>query len=195
MRSFTSTSKESFSESYAESFLRASRILPVSRDRVDAVIESWQRELPGVTGAGLALGKRAHRLTGLLNAPVEGELARMGLTKGEYDILSVLRVSGRPYRLRPSDIAQRLLLSSGGTSNLLRRLTDAGLVERDAHPSDARSSWVRLSAAGVTTTDRIVRAASTVQAELLAKVPEKVQRQAIEALRALLVALGDVPDA
>jgi len=58
-----------------------------------------------VVGVELALAKRAGRLSALLGERVNAELARMGLTKAEYEILAVLRASGAPYRLRPSDLA------------------------------------------------------------------------------------------
>jgi len=163
----------------------------VNTDRVDAVVEAWSRELPGVVGVELALGKRAHRVSALLAAEVDAELARFGLTKAEYDVLAVLRSAGPPYRLRPSDLSQRLLLSSGGTSNLLRRLTTEGLVERDPHPDDARGNWVRLSGKGVAVAEDAVKAASAAQAALLRDVPPETVGAAIDALRNLLIALGD----
>ena len=158
---------------------------------MDDIADAWGSELPGVVGAELELSKRAARLSALLGAPVEAELARLGLTKAEYDILAVLRAAGSPYRLRPSTLAQRLMLTSGGTSNVLRRLEAAGLVDRDPDPSDARSSWVRLTGTGVTRTEEAVRAASAAQAARLRDVPPGTARNAIEALREVLVALGD----
>ncbi|MEV0895976.1 MarR family transcriptional regulator [Actinoplanes sp. NPDC049802] len=166
----------------------------MARDVVDDISEAWTAELPGVVGAELEISKRAARLSALLNAPVEAKLARLGLTKAEYDILAVLRAAGDPYRLRPSALTQRLALTSGGTSNVLRRLTLAGLVERDPDPSDARSSWVRLSPAGVTKAEEAVRAASAAQAARLRDVPPETTRAAIDALRTILIALGDTTD-
>ncbi|MDI6100330.1 MarR family transcriptional regulator [Actinoplanes sp. NEAU-A12] len=163
----------------------------MARDVVDEIVEAWRTELPGVVGDELELSKRAARLAGLLNAPVEAKLARLGLTKAEYDILAVLRAAGEPYRLRPSVLTQRLALTSGGTSNVLRRLTAAGLIDRDPDPSDARSSWVRLTAAGAEKSEEAVRAASTAQAALLRDVPPETARAAIQALRDILIALGD----
>ncbi|MGI5522438.1 MarR family winged helix-turn-helix transcriptional regulator [Micromonospora sp. CA-259024] len=163
----------------------------MARDAVDEIADAWGRELPGVVGTELELSKRAARLTALLSAPVEAELSRLGLTKAEYDILAVLRASGQPYRLRPSVLTQRLVLTSGGTSNVLRRLAAADLIERDPDPSDARSSWVRLSTRGVTVAEEAVRAASAAQAAALRDVPPHTTRAAIEALRDVLVALGD----
>jgi DNA-binding MarR family transcriptional regulator len=163
----------------------------VIKDVVDEVVEAWGRELPGVVGAELELSKRAARLAALLHAPVEAELVRLGLTKAEYDILAVLRAAGSPYRLRPSVLGQRLVLTSGGTSNVLRRLAAADLIERDPDPSDARSSWVRLSGRGVEVAERAVRAASAAQAAVLRDVPPGTARAAVDALRDVLVALGD----
>jgi DNA-binding MarR family transcriptional regulator len=165
----------------------------VARDVVDAITDAWGGELPGVVGAELALSKRAARVAALLNAPVEAELARLGLTKAEYDVLAVLRSAGAPYQLRPSTLAQRLTLTSGGTSNVLRRLATAGLIERDPDPSDARSSWVRLSPYGAKKAEEAVRAASAVQAARLRDVPPDTAQAAIDALRNVLIALGDTP--
>ncbi|MEU4423431.1 MarR family transcriptional regulator [Actinoplanes sp. NPDC024001] len=166
----------------------------MARDVVDEIAGAWSVELPGVVGAELELSKRAARLAALLNAPVEARLARLGLTKADYDVLAVLRSAGKPYRLRPSELAQRLALTSGGTSNVLRRLSAAGLVERDPDPSDARSSWVRLSGTGRAKAEEAVRAAATAQAGRLRDVPPETTRAAIDALREVLVALGDTPD-
>ncbi|MEE6260633.1 MarR family winged helix-turn-helix transcriptional regulator [Plantactinospora sonchi] len=163
----------------------------MARDTVDEIADAWGRELPGVVGVELELSKRAARLAALLNAPVEATLARLGLTKAEYDILAVLRASGQPYRLRPSVLTQRLVLTSGGTSNVLRRLAAADLVERDPDPSDARSSWVRLSASGVRMAEEAVRAATVAQAAALRDVAPQTTRAAVDALRDVLVALGD----
>jgi DNA-binding MarR family transcriptional regulator len=163
----------------------------MSRDLVDEISAAWRREFPGVVGVEFDVAKRVARLAGLLHSAVEAELARAGLTRAEYDILAVLRAAGEPYRLRPSTLAQRLALTSGGTSNVLRRLESVGLVEREPDPTDARSSWVRLSTPGVTTAEDAVRAASAAQAHVLREVPPSTVGAAVDALRDLLVALGD----
>ncbi|NJC86618.1 MarR family transcriptional regulator [Planosporangium mesophilum] len=163
------------------------------RDTVDDLVDAWRAELPAVAGPELELGKRAARLAALLGEATNAQLTRFGLTRAEYEVLAVLRAAGEPYRLRPTDLASRLLLSSGGTSNLLRRLTGAGLVAREADARDARSSWVRLTTSGVHIAEASVRAASSAQAALLHSVPEDTARAAIDALREVLVALGDEP--
>jgi len=163
----------------------------VRKDVVDTIAAAWAQELPPVSGLHFELAKRAARLSALFSERVNAELAKLGLTKAEYEILAVLRAAGAPYRLRPSDLGARLMLSSGGTSNLLRRLGDAGLIEREADASDARSSRVRLSDDGIGVAEKAVLAASAVQAELLTRVTPELAEAANAALRDLLIALGD----
>jgi DNA-binding MarR family transcriptional regulator len=165
--------------------------MAMARDTVDVIAQAWAAELPGVVGDELELSKRAARVSAMFGQRVDAELVRLGLTRAEYEILAVLRAAGPPYRLRPADLTQRLVLSSGGTSNLLRRLTAADLIERDPHQSDARSSWVRLSEHGVSVAEEAVRAAARAQAALLRTVAPATTKAAIDALRALLIALGD----
>lgn len=58
---------------------------------------------------------------------------------------------------RASDLARSLRLSRPTMSKQLRRLTDAGLVERAPDPADARASTVSLSAKGAEAYDRLLR--------------------------------------
>jgi DNA-binding MarR family transcriptional regulator len=161
------------------------------KDPVDDIVAAWKRELPEVAGLELELGKRAGILHAFLAEAATRALVKFRLTKAEYDVLVVLRACGAPYRLKPTELASRLWLSSGGTSNVLKRLTDAALISRDQDPEDARSSWVQLTAQGVETAEAAVRAAIDEQRRLLKSVPEETARAAADALREVLLALQD----
>jgi DNA-binding MarR family transcriptional regulator len=161
------------------------------KDQVDGIVEAWRRELPEVAGVELELSKRVHRLAALMTDATTSHLVEFRLTKAEYDVLAVLRSQGGPYRLRPTDLAARLLLSSGGTSNVLRRLTEAGLITRSADATDARSSWVQLTDEGVRTAEAAVKASTEGQRQLLSSVPPESVKAAVEVLRDVLLALGD----
>nr|CTQ95809.1 Transcriptional regulator, MarR family [Kibdelosporangium sp. MJ126-NF4] len=160
-------------------------------DLVDGVLATWQKQLPGVVGLELELSKRAGILYSRFTEAASRVLVRFKLTKAEFDVLAVLRASGEPYRLKPSDLAARLWLSSGGTSNVLRRLTEAELISRAADEDDARSSWVQLTPQGIETAEETVRATSEAQRQLLGKVPEDAARAAADALRDVLLALEE----
>jgi DNA-binding MarR family transcriptional regulator len=108
-------------------------------------------------------------------------------------VLGALRSVGKPYQLRPSEIQARLLMTSGGVSGVLNRLEKAGLIERNQDTDDRRGSRVRLTTSGVETADAAVRAWAEAQGDTLRKVPDDVARRAADALREVLLALGDTP--
>jgi DNA-binding MarR family transcriptional regulator len=161
------------------------------RDHLDAVIDEWREQLPDIVGPSMALGKRVHRLALRLQEVVRNETAAAGLTPAEYDVLSALRRAGPPFALKPSELASGLLLTSGGISNVLRRLQQDGFIERAPDAGDARVAWVRLSPAGVAAAEKVVRAVTAAQARLFAPAPEALVGDAADRLRDVLIALGD----
>jgi DNA-binding MarR family transcriptional regulator len=74
----------------------------------------------------------------------------LGLTDVEVLALIHLREQGP---LAPSQIAALLDLSSGGATSLVQRLELAGLVGRQPHPTDRRSTLIRLSERAAATLD------------------------------------------
>lgn len=162
-------------------------------DYVDDVLAAWRRELPEIVGAELELAKRATRLAALLADAMAPELAALGITAAEYDVLATLRRAEPPHRLRPSELTVTLMRTSGGTSNALRRLEAASLVEREPDPQDGRGSWVRLTPEGARVAEDAVRATGRAHDRLLERVPEPDRRAAADALRTVLLALGDAP--
>lgn len=70
-----------------------------------------------------------------------------GLPLSWYDVLYQLSTAPGQ-RLRMRDLAAAVLLSRSGLTRLVDRLAEAGLVEREAHPSDGRGANAVLTAAG-----------------------------------------------
>jgi DNA-binding MarR family transcriptional regulator len=160
-------------------------------DYVDDVLAAWRRELPEIAGVELEVAKRASRLAALLEDAAGPQLAALGITAAEFDVLAALRRAEPPHRLRPSELTATLMRSSGGTSNALRRLEADGLVTREPDPDDRRGSWVQLTADGVRTSEEAVRAAGRAQGALLRRLPDADLRAAADALRTVLLELGD----
>ena len=158
------------------------------QDDVDGLADGWRAAgmSPQVI-AQLELSKRIARLGGVVEQALKVELADLGLTYAEFDVLAALRRSGP---LKPSELSRSLYLTSGGTSNVLQRLTTAGYVEREADPDDARSRWVRLSEPGSALTDRAMAMSVRVHGEIFGRVPEDAVRRAADALREVLVEVG-----
>ena len=66
---------------------------------------------------------------------------------GWYDVLCALDEAGGQ-GMRPRDLAFEVALTPSGVTRLLDRMTDAGLIERKACPTDRRGFGVSLTAAG-----------------------------------------------
>jgi DNA-binding MarR family transcriptional regulator len=174
---------------------REGRMTPRSTDRrdlIDAMIDDWRKEMPDLDRPESWLARRAARLVVLLQDALAAQLWSWDLTRTDYAVLNTLRSVGAPYELRPSDLKLRLLLSSGGVSNVLNRLEKMGLVEREQDTTDARSSWVRLTSAGVETAGSTMRMWSQAQADFFRAVPPDVVESASAALREVLIAIGEV---
>ena len=88
---------------------------------------------------------RAHtKVTRTLDQELESEC---GLSLAQYDVL--IQLARAPERrLRMTELADSVLLSRSGLTRLVDRLVTAGLVERQACPSDARGMYARLTAEG-----------------------------------------------
>ena len=84
----------------------------------------------------------------LLKAQVEDRVfAATGLFLADNEALLNLAHAEGP--LRMSDIANRLVLTRGGTTKVIDRLEEKGLVARRPDPDDRRATVVELTAAGV----------------------------------------------
>lgn len=166
----------------------------MKHDHADDIISQWRVEMPQLPPLPLQIAKRIARLDGMLDAASGSELAKLGITRAEYQVLATLRRVGRPYRLKPSELTTSALLSSGGTSNVLKRITDAGYVRRHENPSDGRSSWVELTSDGVRIAEQAIKRSVAAHEALLAKVPAQKVQALSDTLRSILVALGDGTD-
>jgi DNA-binding MarR family transcriptional regulator len=161
------------------------------RDLIDGISAEWQAEMPGVATNELELTRRAGRLSALLQDALGDCLSRWQLTHAEYGVLATLRSAGTPYELRPSDLKARVLMTAGGISNAANRLERRGFIKRDADPADKRGAWLRLTPEGIDIAEQVIAAWAADLAALLRGVPPESTLAASNALRDVLIALGD----
>ncbi len=161
------------------------------RDRVDAIIEQWQRERPDVDPLPIGVIGRISRLARDLEPRMDRVQAASGLEPGWYDVLAALRRSGPPYRLRPTDFAGALMLTSSGTTKRLDRLERAGLVARSPDPQDRRGILISLTPAGRDLVDAVTDAHLANEARLLEGLTEAEQRRLADLLRKLQLSLPE----
>jgi len=72
----------------------------------------------------------------------------VGLPLTWYDVLLELSAV-EPHRLTMGQLGERVVLSRSRVSRVVDDLGRAGLVERESHPEDARSSYAVLTDAGL----------------------------------------------
>jgi len=112
---------------------RATMQLMTDTDGVDAILDQWQRERPDLDTSPIGVIGRISRLCREIERRLEPVYAASGLEPGWYDVLATLRRAGPPYRLRPTDFAAALMLTSSGTTKRLDRLEAAGYITRAGH--------------------------------------------------------------
>jgi DNA-binding MarR family transcriptional regulator len=99
---------------------------------------------------------------------MEQALETTGVSHSEYDVL--VNVAGGPRDgVRPTDLAERVLLTKSGLTRLLDRLVDRGFIERRACPTDRRGQLIVLTVDGRhafrRATPNVVRAIGTLLGE------------------------------
>lgn len=154
-------------------------------DRVEALLAAWRKELPDVLGPSSELTKRVLLLAGRLDAATREVLPGLGLTVAAFDILAALRRAGEPYQMRSNELTHALMLSTGGTSNVINRLVADGLVRREPDPDDGRSTLIRLTPDGVTLAERAVRVNAAAHEAVFDGLEPEVIAKATDALRAI----------
>ena len=112
----------------------------------------------------------------------ERDIARHGFSSAEFGILEALYHKG-PLLL--GEIQRRILVSSGGITFLVDRLTEKGLVAREACPNDRRARYAVLTPAGRTLMKRIFPEHADVIARALNGLTREQRRAATKLLRDL----------
>ena len=151
------------------------------RDFVDSLEEEWLREVPDLHTAGLAGVARLVRMSYYIARRVDSNLARFGLTRGEFEVLAVL-TRNPDAKITPKDIHAKILITSGGLSNRIRKLEEKGLIVRMPDQSDGRGVVLKVTEKGRELTLKAVTSHVEVECQLV----EGLSAQDREALSGLL---------
>ncbi len=163
-------------------------------DRVDNIIQEWQRRRPDLDTSTLAIVSRVLRASHLLQVTLDGIAAAYGLShQGDLDVLTDLYRANSDRGLTPTELADALLLTAGGMTVRLHRLEDAGLISRTPNPHDGRGVLVRLTQAGVDLAEHAFSTLLDAQAGSIRSLAPPERRELADLLRTLLEGLGDVP--
>lgn len=122
---------------------------------------------------------RAHNA---IYSHVQEDVAVHGLTVAEFAVLEVLYHKG-PMLL--GGVQRRILVSSGGITYLVDRLTNKGLVERRECPDDRRARYAALTPAGEELMREIFPGHAERLRDALSGLSSQEKRDAIDLVRTL----------
>lgn len=156
-------------------------------DRVGSGMRRWRREFPDIDCSGKAVVGRLLHLREVFLAAIDRTLAKHRLKYPAFAVLATLRVQGAPYRMSPKALLDSLILTSGGLSNLLRRLEKAGHIRRMADEMDGRGVIVELTAQGRRVVEPAMRDHALTERRLVAMLSSAEQQQVGRALARLML--------
>lgn len=146
--------------------------IPREPDQVDAIMAAWRRERPDIDPTPQGVIGRLHRIALLLDAHLDANFARFGLSQGEFDVLATLRRSGAPYERTAGELADHTMITTGGLSKRVDRLEARGLIERTVDAIDTRRRNIRLTAQGLALVDEAYAAHMGLEHELIKHIPD-----------------------
>ncbi len=112
-------------------------------DYIDRLQAQWRVLRPDANTTTASVIGRITRIARLVQAQTDVVLAAHGVTRADFDVLSLLERGGRP--MAPTELANELLTSAPGITKRIKRLVDSGLVERRVNPADARSALIHIT--------------------------------------------------
>lgn len=143
---------------------------------------------PGTPDIALKLWVVLARCFGALERDLQASLARHQITPTEFGILEVLHHKG-PLLL--GEIQRKVLVTSGGITYLVDRLTQKGLVERQECPGDRRARYAVLTPTGAALMRRLFPAHARRIARAMAGLTTREQATATRLLRRLGLAAAE----
>lgn len=163
------------------------------RDFVDALLDQWERELPGERFEELGVFSRLSRYVRLVSKAIYANMERYELNESQFNMLCALHRAGDPYQLNPTALSTSMLVTSGGITYVIDQMEAAGNVARLPDPHDRRGLLIRLTPEGRTLIESAIRSHQQICAELLAPLGSARQDDLTDTLRILLLAVEDGP--
>ena len=162
---------------------------PPIPDRIDQARANWEREGWADAAQGMTVVTSVMRAHQILLARVEDTLRPWNLSFPRYELLRLLAFS-RSGALPITKASERLQVHVTSVTSAMKRLLDAGLVERRPHPTDGRTTLVEITAEG---RQVVAEATAALNSGVFADpgMDEDDQVALIEAIAALRRSAGD----
>lgn len=157
------------------------------KDKIDAHVELWARELPGMDLRVEGIATRLQVLARYLDRRRDAVLAEHGLQWWGFKTLHMLRRGGAPYQATPGKLATQLGLSAAAMTNRLDALERAGYITRHHDRDDRRKVVATLTESGLKLWQQALGDITQVETDLVNQLPTADQDQLIKLLRSLVL--------
>jgi DNA-binding MarR family transcriptional regulator len=131
----------------------------------------------------MAIFGRLQRITKLTERILGDNFSRFGLNSGEFDVLATLRRSGGEFKLKPTELYNLLMVTSGAMTNRIDTLEKKGLVLRVDDTKDRRIVYVKLTEEGLKLINEAVYEHVSAEEEILAILTEEEKEKFNSLLR------------
>lgn len=155
-------------------------------DAIDVFITEWTRERPDLDFSYLATLGRILRVSAHLREAMDKWLAPFDLTWEMFDLLASLQRSGAENGLRPTDLYEACMLSSGATTNRIDRAEKLDYAVRRPDPNDGRATRIALTRRGAALAKKAMTEHAANASEISKRLTAKEQQQLAQLLRKLL---------
>ena len=159
------------------------------RDPIAQARENWERWGWADVADGMVAVTSVMRAHQILLARVENALRPYDLSFSRFELLRLLAFS-RSGALPITKASDRLQVHVTSVTHAIRRLEAAGLVERVPHPTDGRTTLVRITETGRSTVED---ATVTLNNEVFADIglPDEQSRALVSSIETLRRGAGD----
>ena len=124
---------------------------------IEEVTRQWERERPDLDLGDFLLAIYLRRLGRLIESEYERMCqARFGMSASDMRVLLALRRGGPPHAMRPTDLFEALLVTSGAVTKQVDRLQRRRLVKRLPDPDHGGGFRVQLTDRGLEMVDAAV---------------------------------------
>jgi DNA-binding MarR family transcriptional regulator len=158
-----------------------------SGDTIETFIAEWTRERPDLDFTYLATLGRILRVSAHLRERMDAWLSPFGLTWEMFDLLASLQRSGSENGLRPTDLYEVCMLSSGATTNRIDRAERLKYAVRRPDPEDGRAVRIALTRRGQTLAHKAMTEHSAHAGKISDRLTAREQKQLAHLMRKLLL--------
>jgi len=155
---------------------------PPSELDLDEQLAIYQREFPEVDPQIERVVSALLHVNRRMNVAYGRQVAELGISNAEWEVLKALVLVGKPYRLGPGDLAKRLGLTPAAMTHRIDRMVAEGLVTRERDETNRVRVNVELTQDGRGKWLEAMRMAAGFEAELL----QDLSSQELASLGAML---------